>query len=108
MENSQKIDSLLQTALSATPAELARSPELSVGRTALPTEELPDGTPEEILWEIIIRYTGSLPELLRPFPDIFYIELLNQYAVLKLPQSRISMLAALPQITYIEKPKRLF
>lgn len=108
MENSQKIDSLLQTTLSATPAELARSPELSVGRTALPTEGLPDGTPEEILWEIIIRYTGSLPELLRPFPDIFYIELLNQYAVLKLPQNRISMLAALPQITYIEKPKRLF
>ena len=35
-------------------------------------------------------------------------ELLNEYAILIVPESRIGRLAEVPEIEYIEKPKRLF
>ena len=35
-------------------------------------------------------------------------ELSNEYAILTVPESRIEQLMRVPQIEYIEKPKRLF
>lgn len=96
-ESNQKIEPLLRAAIDATAAELGNSPELSIGYT-----------PTGRIWEVILRYTGSsasLAEKLSSFPITF---LLGNYAVAQIPQEQIDAVASLPEIIYIEKPKRLF
>lgn len=94
MDNS-KIENMLNLALDATPGERARSLNLDVGF---------DG--EENTWELIVKYSGSLFRLEEE--GIRVTELLNEYAVLIVPESGIGRLAEIPEIEYIEKPKRLF
>lgn len=94
MDNS-KIENMLNLALDATPGERARSLNLDVGF---------DG--EENTWELIVKYSGSLSRLEEE--GIVVTELLNEYAVLIVPESGIGRLAEIPEIEYIEKPKRLF
>ena len=94
MDNS-KIENMLNLALDATPGERARSLNLDVGF---------DG--EENTWELIVKYSGSLSRLEEE--GIRVTELLNEYAVLVVPESGIGRLAEVPEIGYIEKPKRLF
>lgn len=94
MDNS-KIENMLNLALDATPGERARSLNLDVGF---------DG--EENTWELIVKYSGSLSRLEEE--GIRVTELLNEYAVLIVPESGIGRLAEVPEIEYIEKPKRLF
>lgn len=77
------------------PGERARSLNLDVGF---------DG--EENTWELIVKYSGSLSRLEEE--GIRVTELLNEYAVLVVPESGIGRLAEVPEIEYIEKPKRLF
>lgn len=95
--NSAKIENLLNLALDVGEQERMRSPELSVGFQ-----------PEQNTWEVIVRYFGELQPLRSTFPDWQITELLNEYAVIRLPESQIDQLAGLPQIEYIEKPKQLF
>lgn len=94
MDNS-KIENMLNLALDATPGERARSLNLDVGF---------DG--EENTWELIVKYSGSLSR--QEEEGIRVTELLNEYAVLVVPESGIGRLAEVPEIEYIEKPKRLF
>ncbi len=94
MENS-KIENMLNLALDATPEERARSLNLDVGFDR-----------EENTWEVIVKYSGSLSRL--EAEGITVTELLNEYAVLIVPESEIGRLAEVPEIEYIEKPKRLF
>ena len=94
MDNS-KIENMLNLALDATPGERARSLNLDVGF---------DG--EENTWELIVKYSGSLSRLEEE--GIRVTELLNEFAVLIVPESGIGRLAEVPEIEYIEKPKRLF
>ena len=95
--NSAKIENLLNLALDIGEQERMRSPELSVGFEAA------DNT-----WEVIVRYFGALQPLQDRFPDWQITELLNEYAIIRLPESQIDQLAGLPQIEYIEKPKQLY
>lgn len=97
IEENQKIEPLLATALSSSMQELADSSELSTGYL-----------PQENRWEVIVRYVGSLPEILTPFPDILYTELSGGYGILILNSDQINSVANLTQIIYMEKPKRLF
>ena len=90
MDNS-KIENMLNLALDATPGERARSLNLDVGF---------DG--EENTWELIVKYSGSLSRLEEE--GIRVTELLNEYAVLVVPESGIGRLAEVPEIEYIEKP----
>lgn len=90
-----KLENMLNLALDATPEERARSLNLDVGFDRV-----------ENTWELIVKYTGSLGFLEEM--GITVTELLNEYAVLLVPQSLIEKLAGVPQIEYIEKPKRLF
>ncbi|MDD3279688.1 MAG: S8 family serine peptidase [Lachnospiraceae bacterium] len=93
--NSQKFENLLNLSLDSTPEERRRSPSLSLGY---------DFTKSS--WEVIVRYQGTLS-----FPEEWGIqitELLGNYAVLIVPSERMEALASFPQITYVEKPKRLF
>lgn len=91
----QKLEPSLNLALDASPEELERSLSLSQGFN-----------PEDQSWELIIRYTGSL-QFLKDM-GIQVDELTDQYAIITAPQSLIPLIGKMPQITYIEKPKRLF
>ena len=87
---SQKIENILNLALEATPEERARSAELDVGYDA-----------GERLWDLIIKYSGSL-DAAREISDSV-TELLNNYAVVRIREDRIEMLASLPEVEFVEK-----
>ncbi|MDO4329804.1 MAG: S8 family peptidase [Lachnospiraceae bacterium] len=91
----QKLENLLNLALDATEEEREKSADLEIGYDAA-----------EKTWELIVRYSGSLQEILAL--GIRAEELLGGYAVLWVPQSLIPKVSSFPQIEYIEKPKRLF
>ena len=57
-------------------------------------------------WDLIIKYSGSL-ERVRTLANQV-VELLNEYAIITILESRIDELAQLVEVEYIEKPKRLF
>lgn len=94
MEN-QKVDNVLNLAMDATPEEREKSLELNVGYN-----------PADRDWDVIIKYSGNIDELRSETVRI--TPLLNQYAVVRIPQSQLDAFANLPQIEYVEKPKRLF
>lgn len=91
----QKVENLLNLALDATEEEREKSLQLDVGYN-----------PIERSWELIIKYSGNL-DAVREIAEQT-TELMNEYAVIRVLESRINELAALPQVEYIEKPKRLF
>ncbi len=91
----QKVENLLNLALDATEEEREKSLQLDVGYN-----------PIERSWELIVKYSGNL-DAVREIAEQT-TELMNEYAVIRILESRINELAALPQIEYIEKPKRLF
>ena len=91
----QKTENLLNLALDATQEEREKSLELEVGYH-----------PEEREWDLIIKYSGDL-EGVRGIAART-TELLNEYAVVTVAESRIQELAALPEVEYVEKPKRLY
>lgn len=103
--NSEKIENLLNLALDATERERQKSLELNVGYNEA------DRT-----WEVIVKFGGTteqLRELLQGnFPEqyerIRITNLQNEYAILLLPESIVQMVAGLPEIEYMEKPKSLF
>ena len=91
----QKVDELLNLAMDATEEEREKSIDLETGYDS-----------RERTWELIVRYTGDLQAVYDM--GIRGEELLGGYAVLYVPQELIGAVSALPQISYIEKPKRLF
>lgn len=93
--NDQKIENQLNLALEATEREREKSVSLETGYNR-----------EDRTWEVIVKYSGDLTWLASE--GILVTELLNEYAILVVPESRIAWLAEIPQIEYIEKPKRLF
>lgn len=100
MDNSnrnQKIEPSLRAAMQATTEELEKSGDLATGFSE-----------EENLWEVIILYSGTADALQQTFPDYQITFLLNNYAILLLPEDAIDTLAGSPQIIYIERPRRLF
>ena len=92
---SQKNENLLNLALDATPEEREKSMQLDVGYDQ-----------EEKEWTVIIKYSGSL-EPVRQIA-VRVTELLNEYAIVVLKETSVEALTRLPQVEYIEKPKRLF
>lgn len=91
----QKMENVLNLALRATPEELERSETLAVGYDA-----------NEKTWEVIVKHSQPLPDLSQI--GVRQQELLNQYSILTVPESRIQEISSLPQVEYIEKPKRLY
>lgn len=90
-----KADNQLNLALDATEAERNKSTDLNVGYD-----------PNNREWDLIVKYSGNLEEL-RPYVQAI-TSLLNQYAVVRILQSQIEEFVLLPQVEYVEKPKRLF
>lgn len=92
---SQKVENLLNLALDATEEERMRSLELEVGFHPIERE-----------WDLIVKYSGSLDAVRALAASV--TELSNEYAVITIREAAISSLASIPQIEFIEKPKRLF
>lgn len=92
---SQKLENLLNQALNATESERERSQELNVGYN-----------PVDQVWELIIKYSGNL-KIVRQISERV-TELLNEYAIIHIRQSRIPDLVQIVEVEYVEKPKRLF
>lgn len=97
MENNQKLDSLLNLAVDVSEEEREQSRELSIGFDA-----------QEKTWRLIVKYSGDLREIEAAIPGSQAISLFNQYGIIRIPESRVEQLAALPQIQFVEKPKQLY
>lgn len=93
----QKLENLLNISLQATKEERERSEELGIGYD-----------PEQNTWELVVRYTGSLDGLRIRYPQIRIRELLNQYAVLIVPETLVDAVSQETVIEYVEKPKQLY
>ena len=92
---SQNVDNVLNLALDATQEERIKSLNLNVGYNA-----------EEKEWEVIIKYSGSLAAVREFAPGV--TELRSEYAIVRVKERDVQRLSEVPQIEYIEKPKRLF
>lgn len=91
----QKIENLLNLSLDATDAEREKSETLEVGYN-----------PQDRTWQVIVRYHGDLRGAARP--GWIIDELTGGYGIVTLPQTDVDILASLPEIEYVEKPKRLY
>lgn len=94
MEN-QKIENLLNLAISSTQEERAKSVSLNAGYNS-----------QENTWEVIIKYTGNLENVRQIAEEV--TELFGGFAVLRITESALDLLADLPEVTYVEKPKPLY
>ena len=92
---SQKLENLLNLALDSTEDEREKSLNLNVGYDPIDRE-----------WDLIIKYSGSL-ERVRSIASRV-TELQNEYAIIRITESRIEILSGIPEVEYVEKPKRLF
>ena len=90
MENA-KLENMLNLALDATQREREKSLNLDVGYDQ-----------EERTWELIVKYHGDLSPLAKE--GIQVVELMNEYAILTVPESQIEGLADVIEIEYIENP----
>lgn len=93
--NNQKLEDVLNLALSVSKTELMASEELSTGYFEA------DNT-----WELIVKYNGDSRGLLAPGRSVE--DLLAGYAIVTLPEKQIEDFTKLAQVEYIEKPKQLF
>lgn len=90
----QKIDNLLNLSMDATQEEREKSLSLNVGFDE-----------ETRLWDVIVKYSGPAEGL--QLDGIQVVPLLGEYAVVTLPQALLDEFSDLPQVEFIEKPKRL-
>jgi len=104
-ENCGKIENILNLALDATREEREKSLNLDVGY------DVADDS-----WEVIVKFFGTTEELRQKLSERFPEEqaqigiynLTNEYAILRIPQLLVELVASMPEIEYMEKPKRLF
>ncbi len=92
---SQKAENLLNLALDSTNEEREKSIELNVGYDS-----------EEKEWDLIVKFSDGLGAIQAVATSV--TELLNEYAIVTIKESKIEELVKLPQTEYIEKPKQLF
>ncbi|WP_124068089.1 S8 family peptidase [Clostridium sp. E02] len=90
----QKLENLLNLALSSTPEERAKSVNLNVGYD-----------PVDKTWDVIVKHSGDISGLEQV--GIKVEQMVNEYAILRVPESYIDTLSELAQIEFVEKPKGL-
>ncbi len=94
MEN-QKLEDVFNLSLDATAQERAKSLQLDVGYLE-----------QESRWELIVKHNGTLEPLNGPLIQVE--ELIAGYAIVTLPENLIASFTELPEVEYVEKPKRLY
>lgn len=92
---SLKVENMLDLTLNTEEDLREKSPDLNIGYDA-----------EQKTWELIVKYSQTLEPLRALGISIVY--LLNNYAILKVPEAALQTVMDFPRIEYIEKPKRLF
>lgn len=91
----QKLENLLNLALDSTEEEQGKSLNLGSAYDRLTNR-----------WEIIVKYNGDISFL--EAQGVMVTTLYGGYAILNTPAGYIETIAALPQIEYMEIPKRLY
>lgn len=87
----QKAENLLNLALDTPEPEREQTDELNVGYDAV-----------QKTWELIVKYNGDLQDVLaRQFPSVRMEGLLNQFAILTVPESKVEAVISLSQIEYM-------
>ncbi len=93
--DSQKVDNQLNIALDVGEGTRERTIDLDVGFNE-----------ENQTWELIVKYSGNLQRV-REELEISVVELMNEYAIITIPENKIDLLTEYEEIEFIEKPKRL-
>ena len=91
----QKIENVLSLALKTPEQVREKSLNLNVGFHE-----------ETGSWELIVKYNGSLERIAKL--SMTAEDLIAGYAILTVSQENIDAVSRLPEIEYVEKPKRLF
>lgn len=95
MPENQKAENLLNLSLDATEAERMASPVLRAGTDA-----------DNERWEVIVKFHGDISRIAG---EDIKVEILSAgYGIITLPKRYIEALAALEEIEFVEKPKRLY
>lgn len=95
MPENQKAENLLNLSLDATEEELLASPVLRAGTDA-----------DNESWEVIVKFHGDISRIAG---GAIRVEVLSAgYGIITLPRRYIEALAALEEIEFVEKPKRLY
>ena len=93
--DSGKVSNDLNLALDVTNQVREKTSDLSTGFNE-----------EDNTWELIVKHSGNLDRI-REELGIEITELLNAYATIIIPESRIDELMEYPEIEFVEKPRRL-
>lgn len=93
--DSQKVDNQLNIALDVGEETREKTIDLDVGFNE-----------ETKTWELIVKYSGNLQRI-REELEISIVELVNEYAIITIPEDKINLLTSYEEIEFIEKPKRL-
>ncbi|MBQ9885311.1 MAG: S8 family serine peptidase [Lachnospiraceae bacterium] len=91
----QKIENQLNLALDMSDEQRVKSSSLNTGYA-----------PGSNTWTLIVKYNGDI--LKYSDAGIEIVTLYNQYAIVTIKEFLIDAFAALPEIEYVEKPKRLY
>lgn len=92
---SEKVENLLTISMNVSEEERESSRQLSAGYEK-----------ETRTWEFVIKYSGNEEQLQEFWPRPF-VFLYNQYAISRGTKEEIELLAANPQVEWIEKPKMM-
>ncbi|MBR1931031.1 MAG: S8 family serine peptidase [Lachnospiraceae bacterium] len=92
---SQKFENMLNLSLETPEGVREESDSLNVGFDN-----------ETRSWELIVKYHGSLDELIPQGIRVEY--LIAGYAILTVPENRVDLVAALEEVEYVEQPKRFY
>ena len=92
----QKIENQLNLAINIPEDERVRTQDLDTGYNMTENE-----------WELIVKYNGNIETAAMNIADSLKI-LLGGYALVRIKQGRIDEFAALREVIYIEKPKKLY
>lgn len=91
----QKLDNLLNLAMDSTEEEREKSQNLNVGFDEQTRK-----------WDIIVKYSGGIAGI--QGEGISVVPLLGGFGIVTLPENRLEEFSRLPQVEFIEKPKRLY
>jgi len=92
-----KVDNQLLLAVGLPEEERNETQELNVGYDK-----------QENTWELIVKSERDLTVAAEQLGIGAPIHLRNGYTILRVPESRIEALSQIPEVEYIEKPKKLY
>lgn len=93
----QKAENLLNLALETPLQTRMQSGNLNVGYSL-----------QERTWEFIVKYNGTLADIVEAYPAVTAEELIAGYGILTVPETLVEQVLTRPEIEYVEIPKKLY